>query len=231
MMIIGCDFHPSWRQIAWLDMETGETGEQKLVHVSGDAKMFHQQRAAPALVGMEATGNSQWFIELVQDLGHEIWIGGCGADPGQLRAQTENRQTRCGPHSEVGGGRSFPASLDCGPGASTTSPVDVLPPLAAPPDLTSRSAGSTSPAVRVSLLAGKPPTGAKEVHAATSVPPGPHSLALRCIPRFRERCCSSFFTRLRISTSLCRCSTSCRRSRCAAGLRRRGMPQRLPADP
>jgi hypothetical protein len=24
---------------------------------------------------MEATGNSQWFIELVQDLGHKIWIG------------------------------------------------------------------------------------------------------------------------------------------------------------
>jgi hypothetical protein len=29
MMIIGCDFHPSWQQIAWLDSETGETGEEK----------------------------------------------------------------------------------------------------------------------------------------------------------------------------------------------------------
>ena len=28
MMIIGCDFHPSWQQVAWLDTETGETGEQ-----------------------------------------------------------------------------------------------------------------------------------------------------------------------------------------------------------
>ena len=32
MMIIGCDFHPSWQQIAWLEGETGEAGEQKLVH-------------------------------------------------------------------------------------------------------------------------------------------------------------------------------------------------------
>jgi len=32
MMIIGCDFHPSWQQIAWFDSETGETGERKLVH-------------------------------------------------------------------------------------------------------------------------------------------------------------------------------------------------------
>src|ERR1700681_1578386 len=38
MMIIGCDFHPSWPQIAWLDTETGETGERKLVHADGDAE-------------------------------------------------------------------------------------------------------------------------------------------------------------------------------------------------
>jgi len=69
MMIIGCDFHPSWQQISWLDAETGETGERKLVHASGDAKRFYEQLAAPVLIGMEATGNSQWFIELVEDLG------------------------------------------------------------------------------------------------------------------------------------------------------------------
>jgi transposase len=88
MMIIGCDFHPSWQQIAWLDSETGEAGEQKLVHASGDAKAFYQQLAAPALIGMEATGNSQWFLELVQDLGHEIWIG----DAAQIRASYVRKQ-------------------------------------------------------------------------------------------------------------------------------------------
>jgi hypothetical protein len=35
-----CDFHPSWQQIAWLDSETGETGEQKLVHAGGEARQF-----------------------------------------------------------------------------------------------------------------------------------------------------------------------------------------------
>ena len=82
MMIIGCDFHPSWQQVAWLDMETGETGERKLVHASGDARLFYQQLGVPVLIGMEATGNSQWFIELVEDLGHAIWIG----DAAQIRA-------------------------------------------------------------------------------------------------------------------------------------------------
>jgi len=88
MMIIGCDFHPSWQQVSWLDTETGETDERKLVHATGDGKTFYQQLAAPALIGMEATGNSQWFIELVQDLGHEIWIG----DAAQIRASYVRKQ-------------------------------------------------------------------------------------------------------------------------------------------
>jgi transposase len=88
MMIIGCDFHPSWQQVSWLDSETGETGEHKLVHASGEAKQFYQQLAAPALIGMEATGNSQWFVELVEDLGHAIWIG----DAAQIRASYVRKQ-------------------------------------------------------------------------------------------------------------------------------------------
>jgi hypothetical protein len=58
MMIIGCDFHPSWQQIAWLDSETGETGEQKLVHASGDAKSFYARlgllsyRGAPSRLAL-----------------------------------------------------------------------------------------------------------------------------------------------------------------------------------
>jgi transposase len=88
MMIIGCDFHPSWQQIAWLDSETGETGERKLVHGRGDARQFYEQLAAPVLIGMEATGNSQWFMELVEDLGHAIWIG----DAAQIRASYVRKQ-------------------------------------------------------------------------------------------------------------------------------------------
>jgi hypothetical protein len=59
MMIIGCDYHPSWQQVAWVETETGECGERKLVHATGEAKVFYQQLGSPALIGMEATGNSQ----------------------------------------------------------------------------------------------------------------------------------------------------------------------------
>src|SRR6202007_1978787 len=88
MMIIGCDFHPSWQQVSLLDTETGECEERKLVHASGEAKLFYQQVGAPALIGIEATGDSQWFIEWVEDLGHEIWIG----DAAQIRASYVRKQ-------------------------------------------------------------------------------------------------------------------------------------------
>src|SRR6266700_4163284 len=88
MMIIGCDFHPSWQQVSWLDTETGETGEQKLVQASGDAERFYRQVAAPALIGMEATGNCHWLVDLLAELGHELWVG----DAAQIRASYVRQQ-------------------------------------------------------------------------------------------------------------------------------------------
>jgi hypothetical protein len=62
--------------------------EQKLLHAAGEAQRFYGQLSGPALIGMEATGNSQWFIELVEDLGHEMWIG----DAAQIRASYVRKQ-------------------------------------------------------------------------------------------------------------------------------------------
>ncbi len=82
MILIGCDFHPSWQQVCWVDTETGETEECKLVHTPGEAEKFYRRFAAPARIGMESTGNCQWFVELMTALGHEVWIG----DAAQIRA-------------------------------------------------------------------------------------------------------------------------------------------------
>jgi len=88
MVIIGCDFHPSWEQVAWLNMETGETAEQKLVHGDGEAERFYRGLAAPALIGLEATGNCHWLLDLLRDLGHEVWVG----DAAEIRASYVRRQ-------------------------------------------------------------------------------------------------------------------------------------------
>jgi len=88
MMIIGCDFHPNWQQVCWVDKATGETGEQKLVHASGEAEKFYRQIAAPALIGMESTGNCQWFVEMAAAAGHQVWIG----DAAKIRASEVRQQ-------------------------------------------------------------------------------------------------------------------------------------------
>jgi len=88
MVIIGCDFHPSWEQVCWLDTETGETAEQKLVHGAGEAQQFYKGLPAPALIGLEATGNCHWLLDLLRDLGHEVWIG----DAAEIRASYVRRQ-------------------------------------------------------------------------------------------------------------------------------------------
>ena len=88
MKIIGCDFHPSWQQVAVFDAETGEIAELKLVNGNGEAERFYRELEAPALVGIEACGNSQWLIELVERLGHVVLIG----DAAQIRASYVRRQ-------------------------------------------------------------------------------------------------------------------------------------------
>ena len=78
MFIIGVDYHPSFQQIAFLDQETGECGEQRLNHRDGEAEKFYRglkQREVGVLVGLEATGYSRWFERLLAELGIEVWIG------------------------------------------------------------------------------------------------------------------------------------------------------------
>ncbi len=87
MMIIGCDYHPSWQQIAWVETETGEMGERKLMHADGEAERFYRQ-LGPALIGMEATGNSHWFVDLVAEMGHQVLIG----DAAAIRAKQVRKQ-------------------------------------------------------------------------------------------------------------------------------------------
>jgi transposase len=88
MKIVGCDFHPSWQQVAIFDPESGEITELKLVNGDGEAERFYRELESPALIGIEACGNSQWFIELAEGLGHVVWIG----DAAQIRASYVRRQ-------------------------------------------------------------------------------------------------------------------------------------------
>ncbi len=42
MLIIGCDYHPSVQQIAWVNTETRECGERRLTHCA-EAEQFYRE--------------------------------------------------------------------------------------------------------------------------------------------------------------------------------------------
>jgi transposase len=88
MNIIGCDFHTRTQQIAMLDAETGEVIKKKLEHENGEARRFYAELKEPALVGIETTGYTRWFAEMLAELGHELVVG----EAGKIRAMESRKQ-------------------------------------------------------------------------------------------------------------------------------------------
>ena len=77
MLIIGCDYHPGFQQIAFVDTETGEYEERRLQHRQ-EAEQFYRDLAAQGMkvrVGMEASGHARWFERLLAELNFELCIG------------------------------------------------------------------------------------------------------------------------------------------------------------
>ncbi len=88
MLIVGCDFHTRFQQIAMVDTETGEIVERRLEHASGEAQGFYAALQSPARVGMEATVDAQWFEKMLSEHGHELWVG----DAAEIRAAMVRKQ-------------------------------------------------------------------------------------------------------------------------------------------
>jgi transposase len=88
MIIIGCDFHTRYQEIAWLDTDTGEIHELRLEHAGDPVHQFYAALSGPVRVGIEATGYSQWFERMLRQLGHECWIG----DAAEIRASVVRKQ-------------------------------------------------------------------------------------------------------------------------------------------
>ena len=89
MLIIGCDFHTRYQQIAMAEDSSGELLlERRLDHESGEAHAFYRNLQAPVRVGIEATGPMHWFERLLAELGHELWIG----DSAKIRASEVRKQ-------------------------------------------------------------------------------------------------------------------------------------------
>ena len=90
MMIIGCDYHPGFQQITFVDTETGELQERRLGHRE-EAEQFYRDlkvRGVNVRVGMEASGHAGWFERLLAELQFELWIG----DAAEIRTKRVRKQ-------------------------------------------------------------------------------------------------------------------------------------------
>jgi transposase len=121
MMMIGCDFHPSFQQIGYAEQETGEYGERRLSHRE-EATAFYRSLAGRAVrIGLEATGNDRWFHKLMSEPGHELPVGGRLRDSCFGTARAADGQAGCRADFEIAGGEpgsSHLAALGGQPGTA-----------------------------------------------------------------------------------------------------------------
>jgi transposase len=88
MLIIGCDYHPGFQQIAFVDTETGQCGERRLTHREAAEQFYNALKGRTVRVGMEASGHARWFERLLIGLQFELWIG----DAAEIRTKRVRKQ-------------------------------------------------------------------------------------------------------------------------------------------
>ena len=85
----GVDFHARQQTISCLTTADGVVSSHELKHENkAELKAFYAQLAGPVLVGLEASGYSPWFEQLLEELGHEVWLG----DAIEIRRRARRRQ-------------------------------------------------------------------------------------------------------------------------------------------
>ena len=83
MKIVGCDLHARQQTIAMVNTETGEFTAKTLSHEGNAVRAFYTALEGPVVVGIEATGSMEWFLELLEELGIECRVG----HPAKIRAK------------------------------------------------------------------------------------------------------------------------------------------------
>ena len=85
----GVDFHARQQTISSLTTEDGVMSTRELNHQNkAELRAFYAQFRGPVLVGLEASGYSPWFEQLLEELGHEVWLG----DATEIRRRARRRQ-------------------------------------------------------------------------------------------------------------------------------------------
>lgn len=85
----GVDFHARQQLVMWCNTDDGEIHESPLGHQSiAEVREFYAQFSGEVIVGFETSGYSSWFEALLEELGHQVWIGHAT----EIRRRARSRQ-------------------------------------------------------------------------------------------------------------------------------------------
>jgi hypothetical protein len=89
MINIGCDYHPGFQQIAYVNTDTGRTQRSTPGHKEQAEQVYHElsKRGVTVRVGMEASGHARWFERLLIELQFELRIGDAAAGRRHTRSR------------------------------------------------------------------------------------------------------------------------------------------------
>jgi transposase len=86
---IGVDFHARQQTTCYLKTETGELVISELKHQDkARVRAFYEQFQGHVIIGLEASGYSPWFEAMIEQIGHQLWLG----DATEIRRRARWRQ-------------------------------------------------------------------------------------------------------------------------------------------
>ena len=92
-IFIASDFHCKYQKVAWMDSTDGELHIADVHHQDvNEVAQFFRQFPAGSILGMETSGYSHWFEELVVGLGLELRIGNSQVIAGKRPRRQKNDQ-------------------------------------------------------------------------------------------------------------------------------------------
>jgi transposase len=87
-LYIGVDIHARQQTLSYLDTGDGTTGQIELRHERDEIRECYSQFQGEVIIGIEACGYTNWFEELIEQLGHQLLVG----DAAEIRRLARRRQ-------------------------------------------------------------------------------------------------------------------------------------------
>lgn len=85
---VASDFHAREQTISYCNTADGEIHRVRLRHQQDDVRKFYEQFNGEVIVGLEASGYSAWFEQMLAELRHTVWLG----NPAEIRRKAPRRQ-------------------------------------------------------------------------------------------------------------------------------------------